>query len=107
LRVKSVLNVDAKEGPVLVYGVQQVLHPPVALRQRPDGDRRSRLVLIVRDLDQKTIAEGWRYLAAKAAGVWSRSSSRSRTAGGGRAGTDEVGSRRPIWGLKAKKSRFV
>ena len=65
LRVKGVLNVADEEGPVAVHGVQHVFHPPVALRQWPDGDRTSRLVMIVRDLDRETIAAGWSDLAAR------------------------------------------
>jgi len=65
LRVKGVLNVADEEGPVAVHGVQHVFHPPVALRQWPDGDRTSRLVMIVRDLDRETIAAGWSNLAAR------------------------------------------
>jgi G3E family GTPase len=65
LRVKGVLNVADEEGPVVIHGVQHVFHPPVALRQWPDGDRTSRLVMIVRDLDRETIAAGWSNLAAR------------------------------------------
>jgi G3E family GTPase len=64
LRVKGVLNVTEEEGPVVVHGVQHVFHPPVALRRWPDGDRTSRLVMIVRDLDRETIEKGWRSLSA-------------------------------------------
>ena len=64
LRVKGVLNVTEEEGPVVVHGVQHVFHPPVALRRWPDGDRTSRLVMIVRDLDRETIEQGWRSLSA-------------------------------------------
>ena len=59
LRVKGVLNVAGEEGPVVIHGVQHIFHPPVALRRWPDGDRTSRLVMIVRDLDQETILAGW------------------------------------------------
>jgi G3E family GTPase len=65
LRVKGVLNVADEEGPVVIHGVQHVFHPPVALRQWPDRDRTSRLVMIVRDLDRETIAAGWSNLAAR------------------------------------------
>jgi G3E family GTPase len=59
LRVKGVLNVADEEGPVVIHGVQHIFHPPVALRRWPDGDRTSRLVMIVRDLDRETIVAGW------------------------------------------------
>jgi G3E family GTPase len=44
-RVKGLLDVGAA-GPVLLNGVQHVVHPPVHLDAWPDGDRRSRLVFI-------------------------------------------------------------
>ena len=50
LRVKGLLDVGA-DGPLLVDAVQHVVHPPVHLDAWPDGDRRSRLVLIGRRLD--------------------------------------------------------
>ena len=64
LRVKGLLHVANEEGPVVIHGVQHVFHPPVALRRWPDGERISRLVMIVRDLDKETIAAGWSGLAA-------------------------------------------
>ena len=50
-RVKGLLDVGG-EGPVLVNGVQHVVHPPVHLDAWPDGDRRSRLVFIGSRLDR-------------------------------------------------------
>jgi G3E family GTPase len=47
LRVKGLLNVGA-EGPLLINGVQHVVHPPEHLPSWPDGDRRSRIVFIGR-----------------------------------------------------------
>jgi Cobalamin synthesis protein cobW C-terminal domain len=35
-----------------VHGVQHVFHPPVRLEGWPDGDRRTRLVFIVKDLSR-------------------------------------------------------
>ena len=63
LRVKGVLNVAGEEGPVVVHGVQHIFHPPVTLPRWPDDDRRSRLVMIVRDLDQQLVAESWQFVA--------------------------------------------
>ena len=51
LRLKGLLNVGAERGPLLVEGVQHVIHVPRHLRQWPDADRRSRIVFIARDLD--------------------------------------------------------
>jgi G3E family GTPase len=50
LRVKGLLNVGAA-GPVLLNGVQHVVHPPIHLQAWPDEDRRSRIVFIVRGID--------------------------------------------------------
>jgi G3E family GTPase len=51
LRLKGLLNVGAERGPLLVEGVQHVIHVPRHLREWPDEDRRSRIVFIARDLD--------------------------------------------------------
>jgi G3E family GTPase len=50
LRVKGLLDVGAP-GPVVLNGVQHVVHPPVHLDDWPDGDHRSRLVFIGRGID--------------------------------------------------------
>jgi G3E family GTPase len=47
LRVKGLLNVGA-DGPLLINGVQHVVHPPEHLDAWPDDDRRSRIVFIGR-----------------------------------------------------------
>ena len=46
-RVKGFLDVGGN-GPLLVNGVQHAVHPPVHLDSWPDGERRSRLVMIGR-----------------------------------------------------------
>ena len=56
LRLKGILNVAGDPLPVVVHGVQHVFHPLVRLPAWPDSDRRSRLVLIVKDLDTVRIA---------------------------------------------------
>jgi G3E family GTPase len=50
LRVKGLLNASGSAGPVVVNGVQHVIHPPVHLAAWPDDDHSSRLVLIVREI---------------------------------------------------------
>ena len=52
LRMKGLLNVAGEERPVAVHGVQHLFHPPVQLDAWPDADRRSRIVLIVRDVER-------------------------------------------------------
>ena len=54
LRVKGLLDVGSSR-PVLLNGVQHVVHPPVHLDGWPDDDRRSRLVFIGRGLDRRTL----------------------------------------------------
>jgi G3E family GTPase len=57
LRVKGLLDVGG-DGPLLVNCVQHAVHPPVHLDAWPDDERRSRLVLIGRDLDAGAL-ERW------------------------------------------------
>jgi G3E family GTPase len=54
LRVKGLLNVGAP-GPLVLNGVQHVVHPPVHLDAWPDEDRRSRIVFIGRGLDREAV----------------------------------------------------
>ena len=55
LRVKGILNVAGLATPVVIHGVQHLIHPPVHLEGWPDPDRRSRIVFIVRGLEQSVI----------------------------------------------------
>ncbi len=55
LRVKGMLNVKGAETPVVVHGVQHLVHPPAHLDAWPDEDRRSRLVFITRGLEREQV----------------------------------------------------
>jgi G3E family GTPase len=55
LRVKGILNVGPASGPVVVNGVQHLVHPPAHLDVWPSDDRRSRIVFITRGMDQARI----------------------------------------------------
>jgi G3E family GTPase len=55
LRVKGILNVLGLATPVVIHGVQHVIHPPAHLDAWPSADRRSRIVFIGRGLEQKAI----------------------------------------------------
>jgi len=55
LRLKGLLNVVGVATPVLVNGVQHIVHPPSHLEAWPDADRRSRLIFIVRGLERRRI----------------------------------------------------
>jgi G3E family GTPase len=58
LRVKAIVAIaDRPDQPVVLHGVQHVFHPPVLLPAWPDGDRRTRIVFITRDLPQQTIEQ--------------------------------------------------
>jgi G3E family GTPase len=54
LRVKGLLNVGGP-GPLLLNGVQHVVHPPSHLAAWPDDDHRSRIVFIGRGLERGTL----------------------------------------------------
>jgi G3E family GTPase len=55
LRVKGFLNVVGCAGPVVVQFVQHLAHPPVELERWPDGDRRSRVVFIARNVSARQV----------------------------------------------------
>jgi G3E family GTPase len=56
LRVKGILAIAECRGPVVVHGVQHLVHPPVELEDWPDADRRSRLVFVTRGLPREPVA---------------------------------------------------
>jgi G3E family GTPase len=56
LRVKGLLNVGGP-GPLVLNGVQHVIHPPVHLDSWPDEDHRSRIVFIGRGFDEHALGE--------------------------------------------------
>ena len=56
LRMKGIVKVSDEPGrPVVLHGVQHVFHPPVRLPAWPDGDERTRLVFIVKDIEKPMI----------------------------------------------------
>ena len=56
LRVKGLLNVGG-DGPLLINGVQHVVHPPEHLPSWPDDDRRSRIVFIGRGFGREELEQ--------------------------------------------------
>ena len=54
LRVKGLLDVGL-EGPIVLNGVQHVVHPPEHLPAWPDEDHRSRVVFIGRGIERETL----------------------------------------------------
>src|SRR5882724_9672066 len=59
LRVKGILNLHGEETPVVIHGVHHVFHPPVALSEWPDADRRSRIVFITRGIAREEVLALW------------------------------------------------
>jgi G3E family GTPase len=58
LRVKGIVKLaETPASPVVIHGVQHVFHPPVRLPHWPDGDERTRIVLITRDLDPEAVKQ--------------------------------------------------
>ncbi len=57
LRIKGILNVIDAQGPVVVHGVQHIFHPPAMLESWPNADRRSRIVMITRDLNREPVEQ--------------------------------------------------
>lgn len=61
LRMKGIIKLsDEPQRPVVVHGVQHVLHPPVRLEGWPDGKEQTRLVFIVKDIEKAAIEELFR-----------------------------------------------
>lgn len=53
LRVKGIVALtDQPEHPLAIHGVQHVFHPPHRLPAWPDGDQRTRIVFIVKDMEE-------------------------------------------------------
>jgi len=50
MRVKGIVFLEDIETPFVFHGVQHVFDPPVPLQNWPGGDRRSRVVVIARDM---------------------------------------------------------
>jgi len=60
LRVKGLVALaEDPEHPVVIHGVQHVVHVPAMLPRWPSEDRRSRIVFIVDDLERETVEKLW------------------------------------------------
>ncbi|MBB4238544.1 CobW family GTP-binding protein [Rhizobium esperanzae] len=59
LRMKAIVSVsDRPERPLVLHGVQSIFHPPVRLPAWPDpSDRRTRMVLITKDLPEAFVKD--------------------------------------------------
>lgn len=60
LRVKGLVALaEDPEHPVVIHGVQHVIHVPAVLPRWPSDDRRSRIVFIVQDLAREPVEKLW------------------------------------------------
>ena len=58
LRMKAIVDVAGETRPIVLHGVQAVFHPPERLAAWPDpADRRTRMVLITRDLPERFVRD--------------------------------------------------
>ena len=56
LRLKGIVKLaEEPHRPLVIHGVQHVMHPPVRLEHWPDADERTRIVLITRDLAPQSV----------------------------------------------------
>ncbi len=55
LRVKGIVSIADRPGPLVIQGVQHVFHLPIELEAWPSEDRRTRIVFIARGLDERAI----------------------------------------------------
>ncbi len=64
LRLKGIVALaDDPSRPLIIQGVQHVFHPPRRLPAWPDGDHATRIVFILRDLDEVFVEALWRAVA--------------------------------------------
>ena len=66
LRVKGLVALaEDPEHPVVIHGVQHVIHVPAVLPRWPSEDRRSRIVFIVDDLNRSVVDRLWNAFLGK------------------------------------------
>jgi hypothetical protein len=63
LRLKAVIWVEGFETPFVIHGVQHVIDPPVRLARWTGGDRKSRVVIIGRDLPREALRDSLELLS--------------------------------------------
>lgn len=65
LRVKGIVFLEGIESPFVFHGVQHVFDPPVPLHDWSGGDRRSRIVVIARDMTRPELVRSLDMLRAR------------------------------------------
>ncbi|MEP3225636.1 MAG: GTP-binding protein [Parasphingorhabdus sp.] len=68
LRVKGIINLAELDKPIVIHGVQHIWHPPEILENWPSEDRRSRIVFILRDLEETELRDMLAFVKDKSAG---------------------------------------
>ena len=64
LRIKGLVALaEHPTEPLVIHGVQHIFHPPRRLRAWPNGDRATRIVLVVDGLDRAAIDRLWAALS--------------------------------------------
>ena len=70
LRFKALIWLEGEAEPYAIHGVQHVFDPPVKLARAPKGgDRKSRIVIIGRDLAEGVLEESLAFLNSPAEGM--------------------------------------
>jgi G3E family GTPase len=64
LRMKAMLNIADTARPTVLHAVQGLLHRPVDLQAWPNGDRKNRVVLIGRDVEEQILVDTLARLSA-------------------------------------------
>ena len=55
LRLKGIINIEGKDRPAVIHGVQHIFHPVHWLEKWPDTDRQTKLVFITRNVKKEQI----------------------------------------------------
>ena len=53
LRVKGIINIEDRDCPAVIHGVQHIFHPVLWLNKWPDGNRLTKLVFITRNINKE------------------------------------------------------
>jgi G3E family GTPase len=57
LQIKAIINVAGWPGPVLLHGAQNMFSAPLSLTGWPTADRRTRIALVTRNLNEECLGE--------------------------------------------------
>ena len=66
LRFKAIVNVAELPGPMIIHGIQHVIHPPQMLKRWPSDDRRTRMVFITHDIDEHVLRDSLKQFIGEA-----------------------------------------